>query len=198
VKRPISNILVAITSVTILGTGLIASAKAPDTNPTRPAPIRYATDRTTTTTSTTTTTAPPSPPSTLPPLAFEPKCPNLIGPARFAGFPEHELEHLDYLAWRESRCDIDHGTGQPRCAHNGDDPGSGKFKGSWGAWQINQSWTVKNKWNPHPAGYLGNLGILDETIDLCSWEVNARAAFALYQYSIDRHGYDKRWWQWKV
>ena len=195
-KRPISNILVAITSVTILGTGLIASAKAPETNPTRQYPTRYATDRTTTTTSTTTTTttAPPPPPSTLPPLAFEPLCPNLIGPARFAGFPEHELEHLDYLAWRESRCDIDHGTGQPRCAHNADDPAGGSF----GAWQINASWAKPNQWNSDPAGYLGNLGILDEVGHLCHWETNALAAKALYDYSIDRHGYDKRWWQWKV
>ena len=164
-----------------------------------PAPTTTVAPTTTTTTPpTTTTVAPTTTTTTLAPLTFTPKCPNLIPFARAAGFPEHELEHLDYLAWRESRCDIDHGTGQPRCAHNGDDPGSGKFKGSWGAWQINQSWTVKNRWNPHPAGYLGNLGILDETIDLCSWEVNARAAFALYQYSIDRHGYEKRWWQWKL
>jgi hypothetical protein len=194
VKRPISNILVAITSVTILGTSLIASAKAPEPNPTRPSPIRYATDLTTTTTSTTTTIAPPPPPSTLPPLTFEPRCPNLIGPARFAGFPEHELEHLDYLAWRESRCDIDHGTGQPRCAHNADDPAGGSF----GAWQINASWAKPNRWNLNPAGYLGNLGILEEVGHLCDWNTNALAAKALYDYSIDRHGYHKRWWQWKV
>jgi hypothetical protein len=155
---------------------------------------RYATDRTTTTTSTTTTTtAPPPPPSTLPPLAFEPKCPNLIGPARFAGFPEHELEHLDYLAWRESRCDIT-ADGQPRCAHNPDDPAGGSF----GPWQINASWAKTNRYNPHPAGYLGALGILEEVGHLCDWNTNALAAKALYDYSIATHGYDKRWWQWKV
>jgi hypothetical protein len=191
--------LVTIIALATLSTGFVASAKAPENNPTRPAITRYATDRTTTTTSTTTTTtAPPPPPSTLPPLTFEPLCPNLIGPARAAGFPEHELEHLDYLGWRESRCDIDHGTGLPRCAHNADDPGHGKYKGSWGAWQINQSWTVRNRWNPDPAGYLGALGIVNETLDLCDWNLNAKAAKALYDYSLDRHGYDKRWWQWKV
>jgi len=194
-KRSISNILVAITSVTILGTGLIASAKAPEPDPIRPSPIRYATDRTTTTTSTTTTTTvSPPPPFTLPPLTFEPLCPNLIGPARAAGFPEHELKHLDYLGWRESRCDIDHGTGLPRCAHNADDPAGGSF----GAWQINASWAKSNRYNPDPAGYLGALGILNETLDLCDWNTNAKAAKALYDYSLDRHGYDKRWWQWKV
>lgn len=184
--------LVAVISLAILSTGIVASAKAPDQPLSRPV-ARFAVDRSTTTTTTTTTTPPPTT-TTLPPLGFVPKCPNLIQPARDAGFPEHELEHLDYLAWRESRCDIDHATGQPRCAHNPDDPAGG----SWGAWQINQGWAVKNKWNPHPAGYLGGLGILTHYSELCSWDVNAKAAKALYDYSIARHGYDKRWWQWKV
>jgi len=70
--------------------------------------------------------------------------------------------------------------------------------GSFGAWQINASWAKPNRWNPDPAGYLGNLGILEEVGHLCDWNTNALAAFALYQYSIERHGYDKRWWQWKL
>ena len=159
-----------------------------------PAPSTTIAPATTTTTTTTTTTVPPTTTTTQPPLTFVPKCPHLIQPARDAGFPEDELAHLDRLAWRESRCDIDWGTGQPRCAHNADDPAGG----SWGAWQINQSWAKRNRWNPHPQGYLGNLGILDSHLDLCSWDVNAKAAKALYDYSLAKHGWEKRWWPWKL
>lgn len=151
------------------------------------------TTTTTTMPTTTTTTVPPTTTTTVPPLSFAPRCPNLIPVARAAGFPENELEHLDYLAWRESRCDVT-ATGAPRCSHNADDPSGGSF----GAWQINASWAKSNRWNPHPAGYLGNLGIVDEVADLCDWMTNARAAKALYLYSIDRHGYEYRWWQWKI
>lgn len=146
---------------------------------------------------TTTTTPPTTTTTTLPPLTFTPKCPNLIQPARNAGFPESELEHLDYLAHRESRCSIT-ADGTPRCAHNADDPGKGPYKGSWGPWQTNQGWTVKNRWNPHPAGYLGGLGILDETTDLCDWQVAAHAAKALWDYSIATHGWELRWYQWRT
>ena len=185
--------LVTIVALATLSTGIVASAKAPTPPLSRPVP-HIAVDRSTTTTSTTTTTVQPTTTTTLPPLGFKPKCPHLIAPARNAGFPETEIMHLDHLAWRESRCDIDWGTGQPRCAHNADDPAGG----SWGAWQINQGWAQRNKWNPHPNGYLGNLGILDDHLDLCDWNINAKAAKALYDYSLSRHGFKKRWWPWKL
>jgi hypothetical protein len=172
----------------------LAEQPAPTT---APAPSTTVAPATTTTTSTTTTTVPPTTTTTLPALTFEPKCPNLIPYARAAGFPESELKELDRIAYRESRCSLT-GDGQWRCSHNADDPGSGEFKGSWGPYQVNQSWTVRDRWNPHPAGYLGNLGILDETTDLCDWQVAANAAKALWDYSIARHGWEKRWWQWKT
>lgn len=156
-------------------------------------------ETTTTTTSTTSTTvAPPvtttaATTTTVPPLDFLPRCPNLIPAARAAGFPEIELEHLDYLAWRESRCDVNQ-FGQARCSHNAGDPSGGSF----GAWQINASWAKKNRYNPHPAGYLGGLGIVNHVLDLCDWGVNARAAKALYDYSLTTHGFERRWWQWKI
>ena len=187
--------MIAIAAAATVSTGLLASAKAPDTpTPTTTRIAIYATDRTTTTTSSTTTTAAPTAPTTTQPaLTFQPRCPNLIEPARNAGFPETELEHLDYLGWRESRCDTT-ATGAPRCAHNADDPAGG----SYGPWQINASWARPNQWNPHPAGYLGNLGILTKITDLCDWNTNARAAKALYDYSIATHGHQKRWWQWRT
>jgi hypothetical protein len=33
------------------------------------------------------------------------KCPQWYGTARLAGWPAHEWERLDYVMWRESRCD---------------------------------------------------------------------------------------------
>lgn len=159
----------------------------------QPAPTSAPAPTTVATTTTTTTTVPPTTTTTLPPLGFTPRCPNLIQPARNAGFPESELEHLDYLGWRESRCDIT-ADGQPRCAHNADDPAGG----SYGAWQINAGHARKNRWNQHPAGFLGALGILDDPQDLCSWEVNARAAKALWDYSLNRWGWERRWWQWRI
>lgn len=169
----------------------LAEAPAPTS---APATTTVATT-TTTTTSTTTTTVPPTTTTTLPPLTFTPKCPNLIPSARAAGWPDAELPMLDRIAFRESRCSIT-ADGQPRCAHNADDPGRGAYKGSWGPYQTNQGWTIKNKWNPHPSGYLGALGILDETTDLCDWNVAAKAALAQYEYSLARHGWEGRWRPW--
>lgn len=158
------------------------------------APVPSSTTIVVTTTSSTTTTTT----TTLPPLAFTPRCPNLIEPARAAGFPEADLERLDAIAHRESRCSIT-AEGEPRCAHNPDDPGTGPGKGSWGPWQTNQSWLTRNRWNPHPSGYLGALGIADSPQDLCDdWYVAARAAKALYDYSIATHGYEHRWYQWRT
>lgn len=163
----------------------------------QPAPTATPAPSTTIATTTTTSTVPPTTTTTLPALTFAPKCPNLIPYARAAGFPETELEMLDFIAYRESRCSIQ-ADGTPRCAHNADDPGSGPYKGSWGPWQTNQGWTTRNRWNPHPAGYLGGLGILNKTTDLCDWGIAAKAAKALWDYSIATHGWDKRWYQWRT
>lgn len=176
----------------ITGCGLAAHAES-SSAPSVPMSTTVAPTTTTTTTtvaSTTTTTT-----TTLPPLTFVPRCPNLIPYAREAGWPDPELEMLDRIAFRESRCSIT-ADGQFRCAHNAGDPGSGAGKGSWGPYQVNQSWVVKNRWNPHPAGFLGALGIAQDVLDLCRWDVAARAAKALYDYSLNRHGYDLRWRPW--
>lgn len=174
----------------ITGCGLAAHAEQTITPATAPATTSTTTS---TTTTTTTTTVPPTTTTTLPPLTFIPKCPHIVDIARAVGWPDAELQMVDRIAFRESRCDIDWGTGQPRCAHNPTDPSGG----SWGAMQINQSWVVKNRWNPHPAGFLGALGIANGPQDLCDWTINLRASKALYDYSLNRHGWDGRfrpWW----
>lgn len=136
-------------------------------------------------------TAPPT--TTEPPLGFEPRCPNLLPAIREAGFPREDWAHMDYLGWREARCAIT-ADGEPRCAHNPDDPAGG----SWGPWQVNQGWVTRNRWNPHPSGYLGALGIANTTADLCDWNIAAQAAYALYNYSLTTHGYDQRFYQWRT
>lgn len=147
---------------------------------------------TTTVPATTTTTTPPTTTTTtLPPLTFTPKCPILVDIARTVGWPDAELEMLDRIMWRESRCDIT-ADGKPRHAHYSLDPAGG----SYGATQVNGSWCRKNRWNPHPAGFLGALGILDDCTDLWDWETNLRAAKALYDYSLNTHGWDHRWRPW--
>ncbi len=173
----------------ITGCGLAAHAES-SSAPSVPVSTTVAPATTTTTTTvapTTTTTT-----TTLPPLTFVPRCPHIVDIARQVGWADADLPMIDRLAWRESRCDIDWGTGQPRQAHNPTDPSGG----SYGALQINGSWCQKNRWNPHPAGFLGGLGILDDCHDLWGWETNLKAAKALHDYSLNRHGYDLRWRPW--
>ena len=177
--------LVMIAALTTLTTGLVASAKAPDQPETRPV-VHFAVDRSTTTTSSTTTTteAPAPTTTTLPPLTFTAKCPEAVAVARKVGWPTELLERLDATVWRESRCDT--------FAWNRDDPGSG----SRGLMQINSYWCTKNRYNPHPAGYLGNLGVLESCDELFIPEVNMTAALHLCWYSIQRHGHC--WHPWKL
>jgi len=104
--------------------------------------------------------------------------------ARKVGWPLELLERLDQITWRESRCDP--------LAWNRDDPGTG----SRGLMQINSYWCRKGQYNPHPAGYLGNLGVLESCDDLFIPEVNMTAALHLCWYSIQRHGHC--WDPWKL
>ena len=162
-----------------------ASSPAPAPTTTTVVPV--------TTTAAPTTTVPATTTTTTVPYGFTPLCPVAMEIARRVGWPESELEYLDYIAHRESRCDIT-ADGQPRHAWNQDDPGSG----SRGLVQINSAWCAKNRWNPHPAGYLGALGILEDCDDLFDWETNLRAAKAIWDYDVKVHGYDNRWYAWRT
>lgn len=135
----------------------------------------------------------PAPTPTTTPLGFEPRCPNLLPYIQQAGFPREDWAHVDYLGWRESRC-ARTGDGSPRCAHNPTDPAGG----SYGPLQINASWAKPNRWNQHPAGYLGKLGIVQSVEELCEWDKNLLASYAIFQYNINTHGYDDRWYAWRL
>jgi len=161
----------------------VALAKAPEPA-TAPAPTTTVAPATTSTSTTTTTTVPPTTTTTVAPLTFTPLCPEAVAVARKIGWPLELLERLDQITWRESRCDP--------LAWNRDDPGTG----SRGLMQINsEPWCRKSRYNPHPAGYLGNLGVLETCDDLFIPEVNMTAALHLCWYSITRHGHC--WHPWK-
>lgn len=132
------------------------------------------------------------PVSTTVPLGFTPRCPNLTLLIEQVGFPREDWEHIDYLAWRESRCATT-GDGGFRCAWNKTDPAGG----SYGPLQTNASWGKPNRWNKHPLGYLGNLGIIKSLDELCQWDKNLLAAKAIYDYNITVHGYDGRFYAWR-
>ena len=92
------------------------------------------------------------------------------------GWPAEEWPIISKVLYRESRCNIG--------SWNRDDPATG----SRGLMQINGSWCLPNKWNPHPAGWLGALGILTSCEDLFQPEVNLRAGLAIWLYGEERYG----------
>lgn len=146
-------------------------------------------ESTTTTVVTTTvapTTQPPATTTTLPDLSnvdftwiardIHGKCGEWYNLAMLVGWPADQWPTMSYVLYRESRCNID--------SWNKTDPASG----SRGLMQINGSWCRPNKWNPHPAGWLGAQGILTSCEDLFNPEVNLRAGLAIWLYGQDRHG----------
>lgn len=103
------------------------------------------------------------------------KCPEYYLLAKEVGWPEDQLERLDYVMWRESRC--------IPSVHNKNDPNSG----SRGLIQINGYWCRKNSYTNHPAGYLGLNGVLESCEELFDPETNLIAGLEIYNYGIERH-----------
>lgn len=101
-------------------------------------------------------------------------CPMWWDTARSVGWAEPEIWTLDYVMWRESRC-------QPT-VHNPDDP----WSGSYGLTQVNGGWT---RW-------LRERGVLKSRKDLYRPRVNLLAALHIYNYANDR--YQKGWNPWKI
>jgi hypothetical protein len=116
-----------------------------------------------TTTTTTTTVFEPDP---------DALCPEWHETALEAGWDEDELDRLDYVLWRESRC-------LPE-AHNSTDP----HGGSRGIAQINGFWCNPSRYNPQ--GWLQAQGLLQHCTDLHDPVINLTAARAIYRYAQDR------------
>jgi hypothetical protein len=102
------------------------------------------------------------------------QCPEWHEIALQAGWEIEHLERLDYIIWRESRC-------QPN-AHYKADP----MTGSRGLTQVNGFWCLKNRWEPNPAGYLGAKGIITSCEDLFDPLMNLQSAKAIYDYGVER------------
>lgn len=120
----------------------------------------------------------PAPTTTLPAT----ECAEWYATAVAVGWPVEEWPNVAKIMWRESRC-------RPE-AHNGVDPNGGSFS----LMQINAYWCKPSKWSER--GWLQDQGVLDTCHDLYDPAVNLQAAFAIYLYSYERHGYDRRFGPW--
>jgi soluble lytic murein transglycosylase-like protein len=90
------------------------------------------------------------------------------------GWPADQRTVLESVMFRESRCIPN--------AVNSKDPNGG----SRGLMQINGFWTP----------WLIDAGIITEAENLLQADVNLRAALAIYNYGVDRHGYG--WGPWSA
>lgn len=123
----------------------------------------------------------PSPTTTLP----DTLCAEWYPLAMEVGWPEAEWPTLSYVIHRESRCDP--------LAWNRDDPGTG----SRGLTQVNsEPWCRKGRYVPHPAGYLGQLGVLETCDDLFEPRINLLGAYKIFLYGLEKHGYG--WGPWSI
>jgi len=90
------------------------------------------------------------------------------------GWPVDQRTVLESIMFRESRCIPN--------AYNGKDPNGG----SRGLMQINGFWTP----------WLTDAGIITSAENLLQADVNLRAALAIYNYGVERHGYG--WGPWSA
>lgn len=105
------------------------------------------------------------------------RCGQWWGLALELGWQPEDMETLDYVIWRESRCDhTQHNTTLNR-------DGSSDI----GLTQINdRSWCLPTKW--YPSGYLQSVGVLSTVgcEQLFDAATNLRAAKAIHEYHISR------------
>ena len=102
------------------------------------------------------------------------KCPQWWDNAVEAGWKRKELITLDFVMWRESRCDAS--------AFNPKDPNGG----SRGLVQINGFWTP----------YLRSKGVLKRSEGLFNPNVALRSALVIFEYGEERYGHG--WGPWNL
>jgi len=115
------------------------------------------------------------------------RCPEWYGLAQHAGWHAESMPTLDYVIWRESRCNP--------AAHNTRRNRDGST--DLGLTQINdRSWCLPTRW--YPSGYLQSLGILEGAgcEQLFDPLMNLKAAKALYDYSQEQQG--NGWAPWSL
>lgn len=127
------------------------------------------------------------PTTTLPQPPADALCPQWWGLAREAGWTDDLLPTLDYVMWRESRCDPT----QHNTTLNAD--GSTDV----GLTQINdRSWCLGTKW--YPKGYLQTIGVLSTVgcEQLFDPYLNLLAAKAIHDYAQETNG--NGWQPWRL
>ena len=125
--------------------------------------------------------------TTVPPPPADAHCPQWWATAREAGWTDDLLPTLDYVLWRESRC-------QPE-VHNTtlNKDGSSDL----GLTQINdRSWCLATRW--YPNGYLQTVGALSTVgcEQLFDPYLNLVSAKAIYDYALEHNG--NGWQPWKL
>ena len=108
------------------------------------------------------------------------KCGHWLDDAIDVGWSRTNLSKLDYVIWRESRC-------QPLVFNRFDPNG-----GSVGLMQINQFWCLPSRY--YKTGWLQSLEILDSCLELFDPETNLRAGLAIFEYSKERN--NNGWQPW--
>lgn len=125
-----------------------------------------------------------APTTTIPAAAL---CPQWWGLAAQAGWHADSMPTLDYVLYRESRCDP--------AAHNTTRNKDGSA--DLGLAQVNdRSWCLPTRW--YPKGYLQTVGVLPTVgcEQLFDPFLNLLAAKAIYDYAQETNG--NGWQPWKV
>lgn len=109
-------------------------------------------------------------------------CPDVVATAYSMGWHFDDLDELDYVVWRESRC-------QPE-VHYADDPNGG----SHGLMQINGFWCQPSRY--HANGWLQAQALVSSCADLYNPIVNLLAGLAIFNYSAANNG--NGWQPWSM
>lgn len=109
-------------------------------------------------------------------------CPDVVEAAYALGWHFDDLDELDYVVWRESRC-------LPHVHFDGDPNG-----GSHGLMQINGFWCQPSRY--HANGWLQGQGLVSSCEDLYNPIVNLLAGQAIFNYSSANNG--NGWQPWAM
>ena len=108
-------------------------------------------------------------------------CPQWAQMAIDVGWLETDLQKIDAVMHRESRCFSN--------SHYSKDP----HGGSYGLMQINAFWCKPSRW--YPSGYLQSFGVLTNCKQLFHPRTNLIAARVIWQYSHTQYG--DGWLPWR-
>ena len=110
-------------------------------------------------------------------------CNSWVRYAHGLGWHYDDLDELDYVLWRESRCDP--------TVHNTTLNADGST--DIGLAQINdRSWCLPTRW--YPQGYLPSLGVVSDCQDLFNPTLNLVSAMVIFNYSLEMN--DNGWQPW--